>query len=169
MAKLPSAGVLSAEDLKAHFGSSSNSLSQYYEGGEVPNNSINDPIPNSSGEPNNGNNFYGASNENALSASISPSSVSGSGPFGSSGSTYKTTEEAACSASGGGGNAFSWARISGDTELAADSPGSQTTFFSLANAPSPAKATYSATFRCTVTSDDGQTASDTVDVSISVI
>lgn len=161
MSKLPSSGVLSAEDLKAHFGSASNSLSQYYEGGEVPDNSINDAIPNTSSALNAGSNFYGASNEAPLTASVSPTSVSGTGS--ESADDPGTTDPATCSASGGGGNTFSWTQISGDPEIYATAPTSATTSFEVSGNP-PTRGHYSGVFQCTVTSADGQTASDTVTI-----
>lgn len=62
---------------------------------------------------------------------------------------------------------YSWARISGDTEISADSASAATTTFSTASAPLPG-AYFFATFRVTVTDDAGSPAVETADVSVSL-
>lgn len=78
-------------------------------------------------------------------------SVDNASPYGSvSGDTICTTDPATVTAVGGSGSlSYSWARISGDASINADSASSASTTFSRASMP--AVTSYAATFRCTVT------------------
>lgn len=97
----------------------------------------------------------------ALSASASPSSVSGS--------TYTpgtaTTGTATVTASGGsGGYSYSWAKVSGTTFTINASTSAATGFQKYYGS---ATSTETATYRCTVTDSQGHTA--TADVSVSLV
>jgi hypothetical protein len=81
-----------------------------------------------------------------LSASISPSDLIG---LRSGSGSVTTTEAATCTASGGSesGYTYSWSRVSGSTDITANSGSSATTDFS-ATLTAPDEVT--AVFKCTV-------------------
>jgi hypothetical protein len=96
-----------------------------------------------------------------LSASVSPSSVSKTDSTASI-----TTASVTVTATGGTSPySYAWTRISGSTDIAADSASAATTTFTGSSLVSGTS--YSATFRCTVT--DNVAATATADVSVTVV
>jgi hypothetical protein len=84
-------------------------------------------------------------------AAASASSLSATGANGSTETTTSTT----VTPTGLGTFTYAWTRISGSTSINVTSSTSATTTFS---GVAPSNSTINATFRCTVTRDDGQTA-----------
>lgn len=97
----------------------------------------------------------------SLSASVSPTIATGSS---SSGAPATTNVVAVTPAGGVSPYGYSWARISGSSDITAGLPTNAATGFSVAS-----NSEQSATFRCTVTDDVGATAFVDVPVSFTIV
>lgn len=100
-----------------------------------------------------------------LSVSIAPKPVSDTY---TSDETSKIFGSAVAAPAGGvGPYTYAWTRLSGSTNLSADSPSNATTAFAGATLSHPSN--YSAVFQCQVTDAFGATATDTVTVDLNSV
>lgn len=165
---LQSSGQITLGNIATEFGGSApHSLSEYYRGGaNVPNIAQNNSVP-TSGQITVGN-FYGTVKMVNHTTSISQSNVTDY-------CVFETPYIPTCLCSqnltanpvnGSGSFTYSWARISGDTQMTLVNASSQTCTVQSIN-PSGIQGYYSATFRVTVTDTGNSNYQTTTDITIS--
>ena len=167
---IPNSGTLTLSMIQAEFGGSNPiSLSEYYAGGgRVPagTSGINGPVPSSGAISLSS--FYGTSAAVPLTVSVSPAAADGTftnNPASNSPATRSVASNSVTASPSGGtpGYTYSWARVSGSTDITASAPTSESTNFS---ATVPVSTTLQATFRVTVTDSLGATATRDVVVTL---